>query len=347
MKKGILLVLVLTFFGSATFSQMLTISKTNQLPEIGDTIVYKNLSLFGFDPAGDGDVTDMSWDYSALSETGSGVSYWWVDPSTTDQGADFPEANFALADDQTVGHFYYSYDTGSDTIYRTGTYGEDGSTIMQMNYDYPYIPEFTFPISAGDGYGITYAGDMGSMGAGEDSTAIEDGEYAISADAQGTLILPNGTELNDVLRVHVIESFDIKVYIMGKAITYTVTDDAYYWYHDTITRPVFQYIYTEQSDGQGGTDEYESLRYQDIGGTVGNANAIATKMEIYPNPSTGIVNTQNINEISIFNAIGQRVYQNADLNTNGKINLEHLEKGVYIVRMKNNDSTSSQKLIIE
>ncbi|HKK67680.1 MAG TPA: hypothetical protein VJ946_05685, partial [Bacteroidales bacterium] len=219
MKKSLSLFVGILLISASAFSQLVTISQENQLPVIGDTMSYKNLTLFGFDPAGEGDVTDKTWDYSSLSETGSGVTYWWVDASTTAQASEFPEANLALADDQTVGHFYYKHEAGSDTIYRTGTYGEDGSTIMQMNYDYPYIPEFTFPISAGDNYGTTYEGDMGDMGAGEDSTTIDDGEYAVNADAQGTLILPNGTQLDNVLRIHVIESFDMKLYIMGKAIT--------------------------------------------------------------------------------------------------------------------------------
>ncbi|MFP4663567.1 MAG: T9SS type A sorting domain-containing protein [Bacteroidales bacterium] len=347
MKKNLSLFAGILLISTSAFSQLVTISQENQLPVIGDTISYKNLNLFGFDPAGEGDVTDMTWDYSSLSETGSGVTYWWVDASTTDQASEFPEANLALADDQTDGHFYYKYETGSDTIYRTGTYGEDGGTIMQMNYDYPYIAEFTFPVSAGDTYGTTYEGDMGSMGAGEDSTTIEDGEYAVNPDAQGTLILPNGTVLDNVLRLHVIESFDIKLYIYGKAITYTISDDAYYWYHDTITKPVFQYIYTEQSDGEGGTDEYESLRYQDIGGEVGNQDIVTAKMEIFPNPTTGIVNTNNIDEISIYNAIGQEVYHNATLNSKETINLEHLEKGIYIMQAKNANGTRSEKLIIE
>jgi len=68
----------------------------------------------------------------------------------------------------------------------------------------------------------------------EDSVLIESGSLIIDADAQGTLILPTDT-FENVLRIHLVESFHIKAYMMGTPVTDNVVeDDYYYWFHDDI-----------------------------------------------------------------------------------------------------------------
>ncbi|MBK7653029.1 MAG: hypothetical protein IPJ20_23050 [Flammeovirgaceae bacterium] len=46
----LLTLLLSILFVSTTSAQLITISETNQLPAIGDTVHYVNANSFGFDP---------------------------------------------------------------------------------------------------------------------------------------------------------------------------------------------------------------------------------------------------------------------------------------------------------
>ncbi|MCB0806754.1 MAG: T9SS type A sorting domain-containing protein [Bacteroidales bacterium] len=64
---------------------------------------------------------------------------------------------------------------------------------------------------------------------------------------------------------------------------------------------------------------------------------MAEKLEIYPNPGNGDFTIQanasvNTNEISVFNTSGQLVYKTPITAGANKLDLKHLEKGIYFVK---------------
>jgi len=97
-------------------------------------------------------------------------------------------------------------------------------------------------------------------------------------------------------------------------------------------------------------------------GMCGGSNKIASTSnelkEIYPNPSKGIINlavefeenTVNASsEISIYNATGSMVFNQSISNklmNNYTINLNHLNKGNYIIMLNNNGAFHYQKFIL-
>lgn len=70
------------------------------------------------------------------------------------------------------------------------------------------------------------------------------------------------------------------------------------------------------------------------------------KMFLYPNPSSDIINLENINiensTIEIFNTTGNKILQ---VNNTKKIDIRHLTKGLYILKYKNKEETSILKFI--
>lgn len=253
MKKFTLLLITL-FIAGLVNSQLVTISETHQMPVADDTINYKDANTFGFDAAGTGVVTDKTWDFSALMDAGTNFYYFWETASATPEAASFPDANMARGNSGEAGYFYYDID-GNDHK-RWGWYGS------LTNYGIYSSPgtEFTFPITAGNNFSSNYSGIMSPFGAGEDSVTISNGSISIQADMQGTVILPTGTA-TDVLRIHVIESFRIKAWMIGMAITDNlVEDDYYYWFLDTVLNPIVIYGTTSLD----GSPQSEVLRYQPL-----------------------------------------------------------------------------------
>lgn len=70
---------------------------------------------------------------------------------------------------------------------------------------------------------------------------------------------------------------------------------------------------------------------------------------IYPNPSNGIItiDVEGKNDVTVYNITGQLVY-NQSIEGKTSINLSNLEKGTYLVMLKNNnDNVSKQVIVLE
>ena len=70
---------------------------------------------------------------------------------------------------------------------------------------------------------------------------------------------------------------------------------------------------------------------------------------IYPNPANDkitieLTNPEKENEIRLFNAMGQAVYEGTTGNSTTEIDLSSLASGIYLVKINN---SVSQKLVIE
>ncbi|MBQ9254524.1 MAG: T9SS type A sorting domain-containing protein [Bacteroidales bacterium] len=81
----------------------------------------------------------------------------------------------------------------------------------------------------------------------------------------------------------------------------------------------------------------------DLGLSEQNANTLS----VYPNPAKDVlnINADNIQSVSIFNAMGQKVYNSA--NSDGNINISNLENGVYFLNVLSNGVVLKQRFIKE
>jgi len=87
-----------------------------------------------------------------------------------------------------------------------------------------------------------------------------------------------------------------------------------------------------------------------INNTLNNVN-----INIYPNPSNGqftlaIAGMTGEFDMAIINLAGQVVYTNtltATMNFNTKVDVRTLAKGVYYIKLSNNDGVKTSKLIIK
>lgn len=108
----------------------------------------------------------------------------------------------------------------------------------------------------------------------------------------------------------------------------------------------------QSTDQEAATWEVDNITVR--GKYVVGINDIAASAQpvVYPNPGKGIftIQSQNpINEIEIFTVTGSMVFQLKCSDPVRRVNLSHLETGVYFVRMKDEISNSmiNQKLIIQ
>jgi endonuclease I len=77
-----------------------------------------------------------------------------------------------------------------------------------------------------------------------------------------------------------------------------------------------------------------------------------SKVKIYPNPAKEEINIENensqINSISIFNLIGEKVLSQSNLNnTFLTVKVEHLPKGIYFIQVECTNSSFVQKVVLK
>lgn len=75
----------------------------------------------------------------------------------------------------------------------------------------------------------------------------------------------------------------------------------------------------------------------------------ASKVKLYPNPSTGIVKitTENEVKVQVIDVLGKIVYTNNAIANNTNIDLSNMQKGIYLVKVTGTDVNITEKLILK
>lgn len=84
---------------------------------------------------------------------------------------------------------------------------------------------------------------------------------------------------------------------------------------------------------------------------VGLADAIENiNVTVYPNPATDYVSVSSlnlINEVTLFNSLGQSVYTNTVKANGFNVPVANLERGVYFLQVKTQNGVASKRVVIE
>lgn len=107
--------------------------------------------------------------------------------------------------------------------------------------------------------------------------------------------------------------------------------------------PVFDPTYNTGTFENGGISIVNSLKVQ----SLTTENQTGNEFSIYPNPSEGVFNVvaSVFADVKVLDAKGQIVYS-GQINGNTQLDLSMLSKGVYYLKISNNDFSNIQKLII-
>ncbi len=94
-----------------------------------------------------------------------------------------------------------------------------------------------------------------------------------------------------------------------------------------------------------------SAQAQDKGGNVSKTEQIEG-LQIYPNPTTNnrvfiVTDNANFKEIDVFDLLGKKVFSTTSNSTTKELNLSQLKSGVYLIRIKEKDTTVTRKLVLK
>ena len=217
-------------------------------------------------PSGEKQVWDLSGMEGEKDFLGSVLSAFEMDGENN-----FPESNVVLL--EGCSQFYFCQD--DDALRACGTATATGN--VRMTFHQPYV-KMIYPFA----FGNTFDGEYyGTYHYSEDKEAAIAGSYRVEADAYGSLILPGGHEVSDVLRVVSVRSYDI---LLDTPYRKEIT--TYRWYARNERFPMAVLTsYSSTACGEGNISYQAAYRIPTTE-KKGTPQALPglTYISIYPNP---------------------------------------------------------------
>lgn len=355
MKHLTLFVMWLPIFVNA---QSPVITRSNFF-DIGDSalIYYKyDTSLWSISAGPSG--ANVTWDFSDMDFNHPSVIVdtliFLLPDSTpfypTTMQADYSLSNIAMLreteqfspNDEDYNYFY----ADNDSLLFLGHWATGGgSELWEDHFDNP-MKGLVFPMSFGDAFVDTFERFFFDM-SGSDEHWVN-GTNTVSADANGTMITPDGETLADVIRIHT------KTVSTDSNATFgvqTFTRHKYSWYAESRKGFVLTLYMTygdstavETAEYQKQTNAVTSMNEKRLGGNG---------LSIYPNPANGLVEVSAskgfIQSIEIHNSLGQRVRTiHGGKKPAVALNVNGLVEGVYFLKTTLTDkSTFVQKFVVK
>ena len=340
MKKTLLFaVLSLTFYGNAQFTQ------ANE-PAISDIETMYLCDSFAVNLDG---VTGSGaiWDYTTLGGyPGETRDVEVVNATTTTYASDFPTSATAITVGTNLTSYYSS--TASDRSSQGFVFSEAslGDVIAKFSTDDELVATYPFPFGGTSTDG--FSGDIEYLGG---SSAAATGMGHASVDGEGTLNLPNGVSLANVLRYKLIDTSWATITIPFPLGDMEFIRTQYEYYDHTVSNlPVFIHstIKVQNVGAPAPISEQSLVLSMYEPGYLSTSSIDEVEFSVYPNPATETVTISgNLGDDAhavLFDQSGRELISSS-VSNGSTINISALENGVYFVRIQDNGLTTTKSIV--
>jgi len=345
-------ILNLFLIGTA-FSQAPVITRENYF-KIGDQCIKEklrgeNLQTLSVPDSGE----NLIWDYSnlySLKKYEIIDTIVILDPTQTpffNQGCvEYNKSTicYVVDFDQSHNHpdrDYHYYTVDSQKVDYLGYWSDSYVAEMNCNDYSDPLMELKFPLTFNTTYQDSYKSSWWDFVLYD--YVYRYGNYILSANAYGTLILPDNT-YSDVLMFKTTKTIHEKSNTVDRTLTYI----SYTWFSKNKRGPLL--VINENYDGTIILVElYKDYIYTEVENQNRNKNF---DTQLYPNPVYGISQIKlpyknDEYSISIFNAIGELIESSRVNDGNYSINRNNFPSGIYFMLIRNkNEIVGTQKFLI-
>lgn len=335
MKKTLLFTaLTLTFFGSAQ-----TLTQANE-PAIGtdQTMFLCDSFIVNYENTTGAGVT---WDYTGLAAYYGETRNYVIGDATTDPFAsDFPTSEKTMVLGVNIATFYTS--TASERSSQGFVFSEPTIGDVIATFDVNEAKLLEYPFSNGDSFTDAYSGTLYSPA----GTTPLSGEIEVTIDGQGTLNLPNGVSLTDVIRLKSSDSSYTSTMAGDVIIKRTVYE---YYNLSNSDLPVLIIASVEINSLILNNAETIVLYANDPMQYVGVNENTSIDFTVSPNPSSDIVTISGeLSNDAVAAIIDQngRVLMTTAVSNGSTLDISTFENGMYFVKISDN-GTSTTKTIVK
>lgn len=327
---------VLAMASITTIHAQLTLTKAFNDPVFGDQFNRKEYDSVGVVPKNTG--TNQVWNFSGYTQNPNVLNTTFTTVATAPNGASYVGATIVEMDGAGANTYYKSTATGYELV---------GAENASISYNYTNTAYgWDWPTGYGYTNSDTYAGTCAS-GA---NTGISSGSVTTTASGTGTLILPNGVTLTNVLQLTIVNNFTLS--FAGGAFVLNIYAVDYNYFHASQKLPVLTVSYSSAN----GSPLTGKIRVNDLVLTGINELNSDASLNLFPNPAKNSFNLKLMNAdnesctVEIMNAMGTLV-RSAELGNasdiSENISLSGLVQGMYMVKTSLGNKVSVRKLIIE
>jgi hypothetical protein len=302
------------------------------IPQIGGVVTYMNHDTTGVAPGNGG--ANQNWTFNVVNTTPQ--SYTYVNPSTTPYVASFSSSvNIAWSDSSG----FYSYgetaiagNSGFLTYYGFKGPGNELLCPLQVE-EFRYAP-FSYLNLRSALIACTFNNSLGS--------GTRNGQSDLFYDGYGTLTI-NSNVYSNIARVFLEENYTDR---WGTDSTIYHVEN-FFWFDINSMSIVFEINTTYVNNAV--TDK--RVRSYIVASGVNELSHNPASIAITPSPATDEIRIESstIKSIAIYNALGEKVYDNAEgFHSNAEtINVSKLTPGIYFVRVRTSDGMMAGKFVKE
>ncbi len=291
------------------------------------------------------------WDFSEVKNTGT-FSGSLTSLSLSRAGALFSAGNTTL---EEFGNLFV-FNTTEEKLEQWGYLSGQGGTRIQ--YTKPFV-KMKFPFS----FGREFSGDFSAEYiAGDKVVGSMVGTYSVAGDGLGTLILPDGKEHVNVLRVKEVKKYETNM--NGQRFYYV--DESIRWYSQDSRYPLMVLIKSSVSGLNGSKSvptvstraAYSTVIPAERGSLFMEGVKLAPSIKVFPNPFRGqatiAVNLSDVTSLTIdvFDVSGRLVKQlvSATLPAGDHSFIfsndeKESNEGAYIIRVNSNGQLSTYRVV--
>lgn len=347
MRKVILnlAILAITLLTLSTPAQLILTQSVYQpvVGDIGNSTYFDSVSII---PKNTG--LNQTWNFSAITQnTNSPTTQTCISLSSAPYSSMYPGANIVMAEADGTQYFFKSINTPTSQLEYLGFKASYGA----FSYTNTYIAEmwpFTFGNSYTDSFSGTFSGN---------TSGTTNGISIKTGTGTGTLILPGGVTLSNVLQIMRTETTVTTSNLVQGPTSATTTSKIYMYMHASKKSPVLTLSYFRLKSEEDSTDFQGFYLSKSSDLPVGLTENISDiSLSLFPNPSEGsfsVVLHKETDETSILLIydLTSKLIRYIDLGNDRiikkDINLPDLEKGIYTAKVVTGNKTSFKKLILE
>mgnify|MGYP000585272621 CR=1 FL=1 len=340
MKKKLLFIALV----ASSMANAQSLTQANE-PAIGESASMFLVDSFATNYAGVTG-TNVTWDYSNLAGYENETRMIQVvDPATTADAASFPTSTKAYDLAGTIVTYYTS--TSGERSSQGFRFTEPTMGDVVSQYDTDELIMVTYPFANGSSLTDAYSGSV-SYNIGLPTTESLSGNAYAWIDGQGTLELPLGVTLTDVIRYKSIDTAYSTAPIIGAV--EIIREQYEYYIHSIQNLPVFIHasIKIQQPAAAPLGEVSLVLSYYETEEYVGLEEEDKAQFSVYPNPANDVITIKgdltNSTSASVIDQSG-RVLKTFNPSINNTVNIADLNSGMYILSIESKGTIQTVQII--
>lgn len=287
----------------------------------------------------------VTWDYSTIGGySGQTRDIEVVDPSLTTYASDFPTSQKTYYVGSNFKNYYAStasQKTSQGFVFTEPTFGD---VIAKFDTDEQIVA--TYPFALGNSIADVFSGTLIYQSGTQTTTATGNGEAVI--DGQGTL-MAGASSVPNVIRYKLVDTSYATVSNPFPISLQFVRNQYEYYDYASSNLPVFVHSTISVSNvGAPNPISEQTLVLSAYAptGQVGLTEMNKIDFKLYPNPATDKLFVGGISKDAVVEIIDQsgRIVLST-VQGSGYVDISSIDKGMYIVNVKDGNSVGTQSLV--